>query len=81
MKKGDRMATHKYITCDRCGKRFEYRNEKWATILRAMKLKKFRATKLFHGNLSGYDYNEYSFDLCRECSDALDEFLEGGQGE
>jgi hypothetical protein len=73
------MATHKFITCDRCGKQFEYANEKWATILRAMKLKKFRATKLFYGNPSGYDYSEYSFDLCRECSDALDKFLEGGK--
>ena len=72
------MATQKYITCDRCGKQFEYRNKTWAAILRARKLKKFRVIKLFHGNLSGYDYMEEDYDLCDECTKKLKEFLKGG---
>ena len=74
------MATQKYITCDRCGKYFEYRNEKWAVILRARKLKKFRVIKLFYGNMSGYDYAEYDYDLCGECTKRLKEFLNEGEG-
>lgn len=73
------MTTHKYITCDRCGKQFEYRHEKWASILRAKKLKMFRITKLFYGNLSGYDYAECSYELCGECTKKLDEFMRGEQ--
>lgn len=73
------MATHKFITCDRCGKQFEYRNEEWAAILRAMKLRKFRVTKLFYGNLSGYDYSESSYELCGECTKKLDKFMRGEQ--
>lgn len=72
------MATQKYLICDRCGKQFEYRNEKWAAILRARKLKKFRVIKLFYGNLSGYDYIQEDYDLCGECTDKLKEFLRGG---
>ena len=66
------MAIYKFITCDRCGKQFEYRN-------RAMKLKKFRVTKLFYGNLSGYDYSESSYELCGECTKKLDKFMRGEQ--
>ena len=73
------MATHKYITCDRCGKQFEYRNEAWAAILRATKLKKFRVIKLFYGNLSGYDYTESVYELCDECTKKLDKFMRGEQ--
>ena len=72
------MSTQKYITCDRCGKQFEYRNEKWAAILRARKLKKFRVIKLLYGNLSGYDYTQEDYDLCGECTKKLREFLKEG---
>ena len=78
--KGVAMGRYSFITCDRCGKQFEYRNEKWAAILRAKKLKKFREIKLFYGNLSGHDYAEYSYELCGECTKRLDEFLRGEQG-
>lgn len=71
--------TQKYLICDRCGKEFEYRNEKWAAILRARKLKKFRVIKLFYGNLSGYDYAEYDYDLCDECTKKLEKFLREGE--
>lgn len=71
------MATQKYITCDRCGKLFEYRNEMKAAILRAMKLKKFRVITLFYGNPSGYDYMEEDYNLCGECTKKLREFLKG----
>ncbi len=73
------MTMQKYITCDRCGKQFEYRNEEWAAILRARKLKKFRVIKLFYGNMSGYDYAEYDYDLCSECTKKLEKFLRGGR--
>ena len=72
------MSYHNYVECDRCGKRFEYRNEMWAAIIRARKLKKFRVIKLFCGNLSGYDYAEYDYDLCGECTEKLKEFMKGG---
>jgi len=75
------MATHKYITCDRCGKQFEYRNTMWAAILKEKKLKKFREIKLFYGNLSGYDYSESSYELCGECTKKLDAFLRGKQDD
>lgn len=75
------MATYSFIKCDRCGKEFEYRDTKWATILKEKKLKKFREIKLFFGNLSGYDYTEYSYELCGECTKKLDEFLRGEQDE
>ena len=75
------MGRYSFITCDRCGKRFEYRNEKWSAILRAKKLKKFREIKLFYGNLSGYDYAEYSYELCGECTKKLDEFMRGEEDE
>ena len=67
--------TQKYLICDRCGKEFEYRNEKWAAILRARKLKKFRVIKLFYGNLSGHDYMQEDYDLCGECTKKLEKFL------
>lgn len=72
------MTTQKYIKCDRCGKQFEYRNEKWAAIIRARKLKKFRVIKLLYGNLSGYDYTQEDYDLCGECTKKLREFLKEG---
>lgn len=73
--------THSYITCDRCGKQFEYANEKWAAILRAKKLKPFREIKLYYGNLSGYDYSESNYELCGECTTKLDRFLRGDVDE
>ena len=71
------MATHNFITCDRCGKQFAYRNEQWVAILRVKKLKPFRVIKLFYGNLSGYDYAEYNYELCGECTKKLDKFFRG----
>lgn len=72
------MSSHNYVECNRCGKRFEYRNEKWAAILRLRKLKKLHLVKLFYGNPSGYDYAEYDYDLCGECTEKLNEFMKGG---
>lgn len=74
------MSSHNYVECDRCGKRFEYRNEMWAAIIGARKLKKFWVIKLFYGNMSGYDYAEYDYDLCGECTKRLKEFLNEGEG-
>lgn len=75
------MATYTILTCDRCGKQFEYRNEKLAAILRAKKLNKFRVTKLFYGNLSGYDYSESQYELCGKCTKKLDKFMRGEQDD
>ena len=72
------MSSHNYVECDRCGKRFEYRNEMWAAILRIKKPKKIRVIKLFYGNLSGYDYTQEDYDLCGECTEKLKEFMTGG---
>ena len=72
------MSSHNYVECDRCGKRFEYRNEMWATFLKVKKPKKIRVLKLFYGNQTGYDYAEYDYDLCGECTEKLDEFMKGG---
>ena len=71
------MAKIGYLVCDRCGKRFDYRGEKMAAVLMAKNLTEFRETKIVNHGLSGFDYLEYKYDLCNECTKKLDDFFKG----
>lgn len=65
------------VYCDKCGKEFTYATEKWASIARLYKLKRFQIMKLYYGNMSGYDYVKEEYELCNDCTKALTDWLRG----
>ena len=68
------------VLCDRCGKDFKYSKTMWAGILRGMKPRSIKLTKLFYGNMTGYDYSDSYYELCGECTKELENFMkEKGQ--
>lgn len=66
------------VYCDRCGKEFKYAQTEWAGLLRGLKPQKIKLTKLFYGNPSGHDYSDRFYELCKDCTKALQTFIEGG---
>ena len=62
------MATICKKVCDRCGKQIHYIG--WTS-----KLKKDWYIKHFKWESSGYDYSYCDYELCRECTKELNDFL------
>lgn len=76
------MATIRKNMCDRCGKEIKYVG--WTAILKNVfrgkpgkKNKRIDVLQIYDGNPSGYDYTEYSCELCAECTEKLTDFLHG----
>lgn len=69
------MANGEYKTCDKCGKRMEYTG--WiARIKNVSKVgKTVKIRKLFNGNPDGYSYWDSCYEMCAECTKALEKFL------
>lgn len=65
------------VICDRCGKTFKYSQTEWGAKLTRYKLKPVKILKLMYGNPSGYDYVERKYDICGDCTKALDAFMRG----
>ena len=63
--------------CDKCGKPFKYSQTMWAGILRGLKPRNIKLTKLYYGNMSGYEYSDRCYELCGECTKDLENFLRG----
>ena len=62
------MATICKKVCDRCGKQIHYIG--WTS-----KLKKIGILSILNGNPSGYDYSYCDYELCRESTKELNDFL------
>lgn len=62
------MATICKTVCDRCGKEVHYIG--WTS-----KLKRIGLLSILNGNPSGYDYSHCDYELCRECTKELNDFL------
>ena len=71
------MARVTKCTCDRCGKPIKYSG--WTALI--FRPKKIKIRQILNGNPSGYAYTDYDFELCRECTKALDKFVFGGGSE
>lgn len=64
--------------CDRCKNDFSYRGK---TSRTRRGIKKFKITYLWDGNPSGYDYSEAYVELCADCTQRLQAFLENKESE
>lgn len=71
------MARVTKHTCDRCGKPIKYSG--WTALI--FRPKKIKIRQILNGNPSGYAYTDYDWELCRECTKALDKFVFGGGSE
>lgn len=67
--------------CDRCGKPFEYSQTMWAGILKGLKPRRVKLRSLFYGNMSGYDYSDRDYELCGDCTKAMEEFMKGDKDD
>ena len=77
------MSVEKIYKCDRCGKPFSFSLMKWAGYFThgIKKENKLRFHSMFAGNLDGYSYMDYRYDLCVDCTEKLIVFLENKDKE
>ncbi len=74
------MATIKTTICDRCGREIQYVG--WTALIQGFRkpyVRRFFARKLFNGNHNGYNYSDWQFELCNECTKALEEFMKNSE--
>lgn len=71
------MATITRHVCDRCEKDLSYHGK--TSIIRK-KPQKFKIVYLWNGNPSGYDYTEQVAELCPDCTEKLQNFLDNKAG-
>ena len=74
------MATINTIVCDRCGREIKYVG--WTSLLlgfRKSYMRKFYIRQTLNGNPSGYNYSDWDFELCNECTKALEKFMENSE--
>ena len=69
------MATVYYETCDKCGKKMEYKGKTTKIFKRFSEPYPFKILSIFNGNPTGYDYSNKYVELCKECTKELDAFL------
>ena len=69
------MATVYYETCDKCGKKMEYKGKTTKLFKMFSGAYKFKFRYIFDGNSTGYDYLEKYIELCKDCTEELDIFL------
>ena len=53
----------------------------WAGILKGLKPRRVKLRSLFYGNMSGYDYSDRDYELCGDCTKALEEFMKGDKDD
>ena len=72
------MSVTTIKVCDRCGKPFEHSKCKWSGYFKygIRKENRMHFHAMSHGNPDGYSYCDYRYDLCRECTEKLMEFLQ-----
>lgn len=70
------MATISKKVCDRCGNPIKYVG--WTGILKNVfrRGKTIKIVQLYYGNSTGYNYVDNSFELCADCTEKLNKFLE-----
>ena len=61
--------------CDRCKKEIKYFG--WTALLD--KPRRIKVRKLLNGNHDGWSYSDWTYELCNECTKALESFLDNGK--
>lgn len=62
--------------CDRCGKQMSYIG--WTAVFKndVTRIgKRIFLHSVYDGNLTGYDYTDYGYELCNHCTNELMTFL------